>query len=193
MTPEASLSLPTHKENKIPALSNEMDRLLALSILFSCLLVLVRVMLTGRNTYLSLIWNLFLAYVPYFITNCLSQRPQWVARKPLLILLFLAWLVCIPNSFYIITDLFHLADHSVGGLAGDHSGTGLTGKTALPLAGDPQALLWTGDRHAPQWLDLAMILSFAWNGLLLGVLSVRRMEKILRPFLPATHELFFLY
>lgn len=30
----------------------------------------------------------------------------------------------------------------------------------------------------PLWYDLALILSFVWNGLLLGALSVRQMEKI---------------
>ena len=31
----------------------------------------------------------------------------------------------------------------------------------------------------PLWFDLALLLSFAWNGLLFGILSVRQMEKIL--------------
>jgi uncharacterized membrane protein len=30
----------------------------------------------------------------------------------------------------------------------------------------------------PLWFDLALLLSFAWNGLLFGILSVRQMEKI---------------
>jgi len=33
---------------------------------------------------------------------------------------------------------------------------------------------------------------FAWNGLLLGILSVRQMEKITEKFFPGRHELFFL-
>jgi uncharacterized membrane protein len=175
MHPEASLSLIPLKENKPLFLRTEMDRLLTLSMVFSCLLVGARMLHTGRITFLSMVWNLFLAYVPYFITTCLSRRPQWVTRKPLFTLFFIAWLLFIPNSFYIITDLFHL---------GDHSGAGLTGKTALSRA---------NDRQAPQWLDLALIFSFAWNGLLLGVLSVRQMEKIMEPFLPARHDIFFLY
>lgn len=165
MNTEASLSLKPPKGSKTLFLLTEMDRLLALSMLFSCLLVSIRMIHTGRSNYVFLIWNLFLAYVPYFITACLERRSQWVTHKPLFTLLFLVWLVCIPNSFYIITDLYHLSDN--------HGGGGL--------------------RQAPQWLDLAMILSFAWNGLLLGVLSVRQMEKVLHPFLPARHELFFLY
>lgn len=117
---------------------------------------------TGRYTFLFLVWNLFLAYIPYFITGALARRPGWVSNRLIFVPLFLVWLLFIPNSFYIITDLFHLGDHY-------------------------------NDRQAPQWFDLAMILSFVWNGLLLGVLSVRQMEHILLPRLSLQSELLFLY
>jgi len=68
----------------------------------------------------------------------------------------------IPNSFYIITDLYHLGDKY-------------------------------NDRQTPQWFDLAMILSYVWNGLLLGVLSVRQMERALLPRQTLRNELLFLY
>ena len=55
------------------------------------------------------------------------------------------WLLFIPNSFYMLTDLFHLYDSS----------------------------------SVPRWYDLLLILSFAWNALLMGMLSVRHMEKIM--------------
>lgn len=183
------LSLKSPRGSRPFFLRSEMDRLLSLSMLFSCFLVVARVLHTGRFTFLFLVWNLFLAYLPYFITTCLSRmqglplpihpgslsgsghpplavppsRPsRWLPGKALFAACFLVWLLFIPNSFYIITDLFHLGD-------------------------------WYNDRLMPQWYDLAMILSFTWNGLLLGVLSVRQMEKILRPRLAARHELFFLY
>lgn len=143
-------------------LRTEMDRLLAISMLFSCLLVVARIMHTGRMTFITLIWNLFLAYIPYFITECLRYKPATRAHKLSFGVLFTLWLLFVPNSFYIITDLFHLADR------------------------------WN-DRQAPMWFDLTMILSFAWNGLLLGVLSVRQMERLLLPDATLRNELFFLY
>ncbi|MBS1599441.1 MAG: DUF1361 domain-containing protein [Bacteroidetes bacterium] len=143
-------------------LRSEMDRLLTLSILFSCMLTVARIIYTGRLTFVFLVWNLFLAYVPYFITQQLNRKPRLVQKKLWFGFLFLLWLLCIPNSFYIITDLFHLGDH------------------------------WN-DYLAPQWYDLALILSFVWNGLLLGILSVRQMEKITEKFYPGRRELFFLY
>lgn len=158
---DTSLSLKSPKDS-VFFLRTEMDRLLFFSMLFSCLLVGARVIHTGRITFLFLIWNLFLAYIPYFITGSLARRPALVSNRLFFIPLFIIWLLFVPNSFYIITDLFHLADRY-------------------------------NDRQAPQWFDLAMILSFVWNGLLLGVLSVRQMEHILLPRLSLQKELLFLY
>lgn len=137
----------------------EMDRLLSLSLLFSCLLAIVRVIHTGRLNFLFLIWNLFLAYVPYLISGWLSVRRGSANRSAVVVIFSLVWLVTIPNAFYILTDLYHLGDGY-------------------------------NDRQVPQWYDLIMILSFAWNGLSLGVLSVRQMEKI---WVRAQNELLFVY
>jgi uncharacterized membrane protein len=45
----------------------------------------------------------------------------------------------------------------------------------------------------PLWFDLALILSFAWTGLLLGILSVRQMEKMVAIKFPQLKEGKFLY
>ncbi|MBC7848501.1 MAG: DUF1361 domain-containing protein [Chitinophagaceae bacterium] len=125
-------------------LRTEIDRLLTLSIFFSFLMVAGGMIYTGRFVFLFLIWNLFLAYIPYAITNFLQYHPDWIERKLRFVPAFIVWLLFIPNSFYILTDLFHL-----------------------------------GEIHAlPLWYDLVLLLSFAWNGLLLGIVSVRQMEKI---------------
>jgi len=173
-------------------LRTEMDVLLFLSVLFSCLLVIARVIHTGRLTRCGLLWNLFLAYIPYFITDCLARKPQWVSNKPIFAFFFVLWLLFIPNSFYIITDLFHLADQPGGGRIVEHivrhSPSSIDNET-LTFG----AMSGYNYRQTPMWFDLALIFSCAWNGLLLGVLSVRRMEKLLlpeaalsgeRPFLP---------
>ena len=45
----------------------------------------------------------------------------------------------------------------------------------------------------PAWFDLVLVLSFAWNGLILGVLSIRQMEKIWQKHFGWKHEVLFLY
>lgn len=134
-----------------PAVSNrEIDKTLVLSVLFSVTLIMARMVYTGTLTYVFLIWNIFLGALPYFITRTITKNPALTAGRFRFIPVFLLWLFWMPNSFYIITDLFHL------------------GSTP----------------NMPRWYDLALILSCAWNGLLLGVLSVRQMEKILQERAP---------
>jgi uncharacterized membrane protein len=119
--------------------------LLLISCGFSCLLLIGRAAVTGLVTYAFLLWNLFLAFIPYAITHCLSGQPSLWKSKPKLLVVIFAWLIFIPNSFYILTDLFHLDTFD----------------------------------SAPKWFDLLLLFSFAWNGLLLGILSVRTLEKII--------------
>ncbi|WP_397447406.1 DUF1361 domain-containing protein [Polaribacter sp. R77954] len=54
-----------------------------------------------------LIWNLFLAYVPYFISSTLEKR-MYKSSKLMLINLLFIWLLFLPNAPYIITDFIHL-------------------------------------------------------------------------------------
>lgn len=115
---------------------------LLLSCCFSCVLLTGRVLATGTLTYLFLPWNLFLAFVPYFITGWMMRNVSLIENKFRFTGLLLTWLLFIPNSFYIITDLYHLT----------HIDT------------------------APKWFDVLMIFSFAWNGLLCGIISLRRVE-----------------
>lgn len=121
----------------------EAERILILSIIFGLVLIFCRVVYTGQILFLSLIWNLFLAYIPYGITRFLIRKQHLMEHKWKLAIISFIWLLFIPNSFYIITDLFHLK-----------------ARPGIPL-----------------WFDLALIFSFAWNGLLLGILSMRQMEK----------------
>jgi|SRR5215213_6140865 len=137
---------------------SEIEKVLIFSSLFSISLAFARVIYTGQLMFLSLIWNLFLAFIPFAFTTYLLKRPDWMESKWKFTAISFTWLLFIPNAFYIITDLFHLEERSV-----------------IPL-----------------WFDLALIFSFAWNGLLLGILSVRQMEKIWEARYKWS-ELFFIY
>jgi len=81
---------------------------------FLCFIALLSfarpIVMPGKSPYLFLLWNLFLAALPYFLAifkNRVSQSGfyQW--------LLIGLWLLFLPNAPYIITDLVHL-DHSKG-------------------------------------------------------------------------------
>jgi uncharacterized membrane protein len=114
---------------------------------------------TERLLFLFLPWNLFLAFIPYAITKWLMAHPDWIENKLKLCFIFIIWLLFIPNSFYILTDLYH-----------------------LELSKD-----------SPRWFDLTLIFSFAWIGMLLGILAVSKMETIFRLFLKNKNILLFIY
>jgi uncharacterized membrane protein len=74
-----------------------------------CLLAILRVVWTDNITYIYLIWNLFLAWVPLIIADQ-AQRyySKFPKRHMVLGFFFFMWLLFFPNSPYIITDLIHL-------------------------------------------------------------------------------------
>jgi uncharacterized membrane protein len=80
------------------------SKIIILLSIYAILLVVFRVYFTKSVFYLFMVWNLFLAVIPYVISNYLKQ----VNNKYLLYVLFPIWLIFLPNAAYIITDLVHL-------------------------------------------------------------------------------------
>ncbi|WP_282134364.1 DUF1361 domain-containing protein [Seonamhaeicola maritimus] len=80
--------------------------LLSVSIVFSIVLLMIRMKLTHSFFYLFLVWNVFLAVIPFAITTYLVSLPK--LNKLKLIIWFSVWLLFLPNAPYIITDLLHL-------------------------------------------------------------------------------------
>jgi uncharacterized membrane protein len=123
---------------------SELNLLLLLASVFSCGLVVARVLWTLTPVYTSLIWNLFLAWIPYIISYKTKQNGALIHKPLKLALLFGAWIAFYPNAPYIITDLFHLNQRP----------------------------------GAPLWFDLVLLVSFAWNGAILGLLSLKDMQVL---------------
>jgi len=129
------------RESRYNHVTVSLHQSLLLFCAFSCLLCMVRVVMTGERSFLFMIWNLALAFVPYAISGYLTESGR-VLSKMKSVMLIAGWLLFVPNSFYLLTDLFHLSKF--------------------------------GD--VPQWFDLLLLLSFALSGMLLGIVSLRRVE-----------------
>lgn len=71
---------------------------------FTVALLGIRMILTGEPTYIFLAWNLFLAWIPFAI----SQNISTVKNNWKMLGMFGAWLLFLPNAPYIITDFLHL-------------------------------------------------------------------------------------
>lgn len=86
------------------------NRLLLLFIGFVFLLVLVRIFFSGNIRYVSMLWNIFLGWIPYALAGFFStvnKKENW--KK---LVLFFTWLLFFPNALYMVTDLIHLNEDS---------------------------------------------------------------------------------
>lgn len=102
--------------------------------------------LRGTSSFLFLIWNLFLAWIPYWISLTLERSSKKFNSTVISGLLLISWLLFFPNAPYIITDLLHL-------------------RSRAPI---------------PHWYDVMLFASFAWTGLMLGLLSLYEVQLFLR-------------
>ena len=134
------------------SLSNEALRrrlplvlVLGLSLLLSFALIAVRVLITRNLLFVFLLWNLFLAAIPFGLSAALHLAGRRTPAR-LLLPVGLVWLLFFPNAPYLVTDLFHLE----------------------PRPG------------VPYWYDLALIMSCAWNGLMLAFASLLDMHALVR-------------
>lgn len=94
-------TLKTLIQSKFKTLS-----LVTIALTFSVIVLMVRVKLNKSFFYLFLIWNVFLAIIPYVITMYLNTKPNLSKLK--LGFWFLVWLAFLPNAPYIVTDLIHI-------------------------------------------------------------------------------------
>ncbi len=121
---------------------------LTISTALSVFLLFFRVQWSGTLFYAFLVWNLFLAWIPFICSVFLLEAKHKRQTPVVLLFLFACWLLFFPNSPYILTDLFHLkVRHEI-----------------------------------PLWFDLILILSFAWNGLLLGFSSLLNIQQFLKHY-----------
>jgi len=72
---------------------------------FAVCLLSYRIFKTESLIYIFLAWNLFLAFIPYWISSHLNKLEE---LKYFHLPLVAIWMLFLPNSPYIITDLFHL-------------------------------------------------------------------------------------
>lgn len=121
---------------------SQLLKILFASSALSIVLCIARMFYADSFQYGFLLWNLFLAWIPFFIAWQMKlDQNKWIHYG-----LFLLWLLFLPNAPYIVTDLVHLQMHY---------------------------------SRALYWFDMFLIFSFAWNGLILGFLSLNRIHSFL--------------
>jgi len=81
-------------------------KLLFIMVLMSFSILFYRIIRYESFGFMFLVWNLFLAGVPYIISEYLVQRNN--QNIFLFFAILVIWLVFLPNCPYILTDIIHL-------------------------------------------------------------------------------------
>lgn len=80
--------------------------LITTTIVFCFILLMIRIKITHSFFYIFLVWNLFLASVPFAISMyvmSIKKRSIWSC-----LFWFCVWILFLPNAPYIVTDLLHI-------------------------------------------------------------------------------------
>lgn len=75
-----------------------------------CALLTLRIARASSLYYIFLVWNLFLAAIPFAASLGVEALDARRRVKPLQWACFAVWLLFLPNAPYIVTDFMHLRD-----------------------------------------------------------------------------------
>jgi uncharacterized membrane protein len=139
----------------------------------STFLLILRFLYTGRLAFPFLLWNLFLAWLPFLLSLFIVFMSTRRRSHPLpFLILGFPWLILLPNAPYLITDLIHLGRFSGAPLWYD-----LILLLSFGLSGLLLGLASVQTMHAeidriygrlPGWLFTAITLGLAAIGVYIG-------------------------
>ncbi len=106
------LGLPMMRRYFRDARQFNMTMILSAFTLFCIALVAFRIHRTGSVGLAFLIWNLFLAWIPYWIALLLDKTSSSDKLTVTSVFVLAVWLLFFPNAPYIITDFQYLGSYS---------------------------------------------------------------------------------
>ncbi|PIE98884.1 MAG: hypothetical protein CR988_01170 [Treponema sp.] len=74
--------------------------------LFCLALSFIRILISKDFLFLFLIWNLFLAFIPWFLSSILMICD--IKKTTVFFIILAVWIFFFPNAPYILTDIIHL-------------------------------------------------------------------------------------
>ncbi len=82
-----------------------------LLIILSVVLNILRVIIWDRVSFIYILWNIFLALLPFLVSSILINiNNQKKIKNYLFFIIGIIWLLLIPNAPYIITDFIHIGE-----------------------------------------------------------------------------------
>lgn len=128
------------------------------------ILLILRMKLTGSIQYRFLIWNLALAWIPYFIALFIKYFLFLIkveSQLKIFVSLFsLIWLIFFPNATYIVTDFIYILK--------------------FPFFIPDKSFFTT---NTLIWFDIILSSSFAFIGHIIGLISLLMMHTVFDKFM----------
>lgn len=135
--------------------------ILGLSVLGCALLLGLRVLISGRFSYLYLLQNIVLAFIPFLIAAVMAVILAHIGSRSLKAAILapaaVLWLLFYPNAPYIFTDFIHVIN-----------------KVYLRVSPSE----WIG-LNALIWYDTVMTAAFAFIGHFIGLASMWIMQSLM--------------
>ena len=135
-------------------------------------LVVLRAMRAGFNGYGFLVWNLFLAWIPFLLAVVFYDGYRRGRSRAVLTGVAALWLLFLPNAPYMVTDLIHLGNVPGAPLWFDGAMIAAFAATGLLLGLCSLFLVHTVALRALGpvlgWLALAPVLALCSAGVLVG-------------------------
>jgi len=136
------------------------------------ILLAARMKLTGSMQYKFLIVNLFLAWIPYFISLFIKYFSYFL-KKEIILKIFvsiftLVWLIFYPNASYLVTDFIYILK--------------------FPFYIPDKSFF---NSNSLVWFDIILSSSFAFIGHIIGLISLLIMHTIFDRFFHKVISWFF--
>ena len=125
-------------------------------------LIAIKIILFQEANFDYLIWNLFLAWVPLILALSIKKFQNW----PVQIVVVLLWLLFLPNSPYLITDLIHLNERHLSANWSDAMVIFIAALTGLSTGIVSLRIVhkWIQNSIGPPGAYLSMIVVFVLTG-----------------------------
>jgi len=79
--------------------------------ILAVVLNVLRIIIWGKMSFVYILWNIFLAFIPFVISYILLfLLKEKKLNKIIFIIGIILWLLFIPNAPYLITDFIHLGE-----------------------------------------------------------------------------------
>ncbi|SKC88999.1 DUF1361 domain-containing protein [Maledivibacter halophilus] len=140
---------------------NSMIKTLLILSIIGFVMIAFRIINQRSIRFAFLIWNLFLAWIPLFLSSAMKyinkNKRQGIKKTIYLLALGFCWLIFYPNAPYIVTDVIHLSVYNYYTISNSS---------------------YNFDFNFIMWYDLVLVMLFIFTGYIIGHISLYRVHKI---------------